>query len=109
MLTVKHGQTSEKVTKNPKRVEAGHKGIKNFIHKLEEDTDDAENGSGDNTNTSNETSSPTNNANIENITTTTKLNDTYICGLGMLAVLANGVCVLIACKTSQAKNKKTSQ
>ena len=31
------GKTSEKVTKDPKRVEAGRKGRKNFMNKLKED------------------------------------------------------------------------
>ena len=37
---------------------------------------------------------------------TTRSNDTYVYGVGILAVLAIGVCVFFACNTSQAKNKK---
>ena len=33
-------------------------------------------------------------------------NDTYFYGVGILAVLANGVCVFFAYNPSQAKNKK---
>ena len=112
-------KTSEKVTKDPKCVEAGCKDRKNFMNKLKEDiSDNAKKGSGDTTNTSNETTcltnnasnettSPTNNTSNETIstnnTTTTRSNDNYIYGVGMLAVLAISVCVFF---TSQAKNKK---
>ena len=34
---------------------------------------------------------------------TVQSNDTYVCGLGMLAVLAIGVCVFFAYNNSQAK------
>ena len=35
-----------------------------------------------------------------------KSNDTYVYGVGILAVLAIGVCVFFAYNASQAKNKK---
>ena len=45
-------------------------------------------------NTSNETTSTTNTASTPaTSTTTTRSNDTYVYGIGMLAVLAIGVCV----------------
>ena len=37
---------------------------------------------------------------------TTRSNDTYIYGIGMLAILAIGVCVFFVYNTSQAENKK---
>ena len=37
---------------------------------------------------------------------TTRSNDTYVYGVGILAVLAISVCVFFSYKTSQAKNKK---
>ena len=36
----------------------------------------------------------------------TATSNTYIYGVGILAVLASGVCVLFAYNTSQAANKK---
>ena len=41
-------------------------------------------------------------------TATTRSNDTYVYGVGILAVLAIGVCVFFAYKNSQAKNQKTT-
>ena len=50
----------------------------------------------DTTNSSNETTS----------VTTTRSNDTYIYGVGIIAVLAIGFCVFFAYNTSHPKNKK---
>ena len=52
------------------------------------------------TNTSNETTSPTNNTSNETTsptsnTTTTRSNDTYVYGVGILAVLAIGACIFL--------------
>ena len=115
-------KTSEKVTKDPKHVEAGRKGRKNVMNKLREDIlNDAKRGSRDTINTSNETgdiTGPANNASNEttsptniattpaNNTTTTRSNDTYVYGIGMLVVLAIGACVFFAYSTFQPKNKK---
>ena len=64
---------------------------------------------GDTTNGSNETTSATNNSSIETTsvtnTTTTRPNDTYVYGIGIIAVLAIGVCVFFAYSTFP-KNKK---
>ena len=95
------------------------------MNKLKESIlNDAKKGSRDTTNASNETTSPTNNASNDttsatntaatpvtstNSTTTTRSNDTYVYGVGMLAVLAIGLCVFFAFfayNTSQAENKK---
>ena len=57
-------------------------------------------------NASNETTSPANN------TTTTRSNDTYVYGVGILAVLAIGVCVFFTYNTFQPKkliNEKQDQ
>ena len=105
-------KTSEKVTKDPKRVKAARKGRENYMNKLKESIlNDAKKGSGDTTNASNETTSATNTATIPatsaNITATTRrTNDTYVYGVGILAVLAIGVCVSFAYYTFQPKNKK---
>ena len=40
---------------------------------------------------------------------TVQSSDTYVYGVGILDVLAIGVCVFFAYNTSQAKNKQTSQ
>ena len=100
-------KTPEKVTKDPKRVEAARKSREKYMNKLKQkilndakkssrDTTDASN---ETTNGSNETSSPTNNASNETTTpatsTTTRSSDTYVLGVGILAVLAIGVCVFL--------------
>ena len=64
------------------------------------------------TNSSNETTSVTNNASNETIsvtnTATTRSNDTYVYGIGIVAVLAISVCVCVffAYNTFQPKFKK---
>ena len=61
------------------------------------------------TNSSNETTGATNNSSNETTsvtnTTTTRSNDTYVYGVGIIAVLAIGVCVFFA-YNSFPKNKK---
>ena len=102
---------SEKITKDPKRVEAGRKGRENYMNKYKESIlNDAKKGSGDTTNISNETTSPTTNTSNEtpNATnetasakTTTRSNNTYVYGVGILAAFAIGVCVFFAHNTFQ--------
>ena len=63
---------------------------------------------GDTTITSNETTDATTNASNEstisiNNTTTIRSNDTYAYGVGVLAVLAIGVCVFFGYNTFQPK------
>ena len=105
-------KTSEKITKDPKRVEAGRKGKENYMNKYKESIlHDAKNGSRDTINTSNETTNATNTAttpatSTNHTTTTTRSFDTYVYGVGILAVLGIGVCVFFAYNTYQAKNKK---
>ena len=98
-------KTLEKITKDPKRVETARKGREKYMNKCKEIIlNDAKKGSGDTTNANNETTTPATSTN--NTTTTTRLNDIYIHGVGMLAVLAIGVCIFFEYNTSQAKNKK---
>ena len=103
-------KTSQKVTKDkdPKRVDAGCKGSENFMKKMKENILNYAKGGGDTINSSNETISHTtnssnkttsarNNASNETTsitnTTTTRSNDTYVYGVGILAVIPIGVCV----------------
>ena len=68
---------------------------------------DVKKGSGDTSIASNETTSTTNTATTHaNSTTNTTTSDTYIYGVGILAVLAIGVCIFFAYNISQAANKK---
>ena len=104
-------KASQKVTKDkdPKRVDAEQKGCENFRKKMKENIlNDAKKCGVDTTNSSNETTSPTTNSSNETTSvtnkasnettgvtnaTTTGSNDTYVYGVGTLAVLAIGVCV----------------
>ena len=93
-------KTSQKVTKDPKRVEAARKGKENYMNKLKVSIlNDGKKGSGDTSNASNETTSTTN-------TDTTRPGNIYIYGAGILAVLAIGACVFSVYSTSQAATKK---
>ena len=97
-------KTSQKVTidKDSKCVDAGRKGRENFMKKVKKNIlNDAKKGGGDTTNSSNETTSPTtgvtssssNKTSSVTNTATIRSNDAYIYGVGILAVLAIGVCV----------------
>ena len=103
-------KSSEKITKDPKRVAAALKGREKYMNKLKESIlIDAKKGSGNTTNASNETISATNTATTpvtSTNSTTTRSNGTYIYGVGLLAVLAIGVCVFFAHTAFQPKNKK---
>ena len=82
------------------------------MNKLKESVlNDAKKGGGDTTNASNETINASNETtcatNTATILATTRSNDTYVYSVGILAVLAIGVCVFFA--YSQGKKKKTSQ
>ena len=105
---------SQKGTKNP-RFEVAHKGRENYMNKLKESIlNDANKGSGDASNASNEITSTTSNASNKttsttntvttpatsnNSTATTISSDTYVYGVGILAVLAIDVCVFLAYNT----------
>ena len=100
-------KASEKVTKNPKRVEAARRGRKKYMNKLKESIlNDAKKGGGDTTNASSETTSATNTTTNPAVSTTTRPNDKYVYGVGMLPVLAIVVCVFFAYNIFQPKKKK---
>ena len=92
-------KTSQKVTKDPKRVEAARKSRENYMNKVKENIlNDARKGGEDASNASNETTCATNTAtapptSTTSTTTTTRSSDTCVYGLGILAVLAIIVCV----------------
>ena len=109
-------KTPEKVRrdKDPKRVEAAHKGREKYMNKLSKSIlNDVKKGSGDTTNASNEATSATNNASNETTsvtnTATTRSNDTYVYGVGIFAVLVIGACVFFAYNTSQAKKQANEE
>ena len=114
-LKVNRDKTSQKVTKDkdPKRVEAGHKGRGNYMKKMNKDIlNDAKKDGRDTTKSSNETASSIINSGNETTSVTTKSsnetttvpttrsNDTYIYGSGIITILAIGVCVFFAYNTS---------
>ena len=106
---IKLDKTSE-VTKDPKHVEATRKGREKYMNTSKESIlNDVKKSSGGSTNASNETTSATNNSSNEATsvtnTATTRPNDTYVYGIGILAVLAIGVCVFFEYNTFQPKNK----
>ena len=104
MLKINIDKTSEKATKDPERVEAARKGREKYMNKLKESIlNDAKEGGGDTTNASNETINARNETTSTNNNTTTRSVDTYVYGVGILAVLAIGACVFF---TYQVKNKK---
>ena len=109
-------KTLQKVIKDkdPKRVDAGRKGRENLMKKMKENIlNDAKKGGGNTTNSSNESTSPTTNS--SNKTTsitnsaTTRSNDTYVYGVGIIAVLAIGVCVFFAYNTFPKNKKQANQ
>ena len=89
-------KTSRKVTKDPKRVEPARKARENCRIK-ENILNYAKQGGGDASNASNKTTSATNTATASASSTTStatkRSSDTYVYGIGILAVLAIGVCV----------------
>ena len=113
----KMDKTSKKVTKDkdPKHAETGRRSRENFMKKMKENILNKKGGR-DTTNSSNETTSATNNSSNESTsvtnTTTIRSIDTYVYGVGILAVLAIGVCVFFGYSTFQPKkiiNEKQDQ
>ena len=109
-------KTPEKVRrdKDPKRVEAAHKGREKYKNKLNKNIlNDVKKGSGDTANASNEATSATNNASNETTsvtnTATTRSSDTCVYGVGIFAVLAIGACVFFAYNTSHAKKQANEE
>ena len=107
-LEINMDKTSQKVTKEPKRVEAACKGRENYTNKMKQSIlDDAKKGSGNTSSANNETTDATNtNTAPANSTTNTATSYTYVYGVGILPVLAIGVCVFFTYNTSQTANKK---
>ena len=104
-LKINMGKTSQKVTKDPKRVKAARKGRENYMNKLKESISNDVKKDGSNAN--NETISTSNSATSPaNSTTNIATSDTYIYGVGIFVFLAIGVCVFFAYNNSQAANKK---
>ena len=101
-------KTSKKVTKDPKRQERGKKSHETYMKRLKEEilednqmpTPSISSSTSDPTRS---TSSSTRDPTPSTPSNTTRSNDTYVYGVGMLAVLAIGVCVFFV---YQAKNKK---
>ena len=101
-------KTSEKVTKDPERQERDRKSHEMYMRRLKqkilEDHQLPTPSPTDRPTLS--TSSSTDNSKPFTPSHTMRSIDTYIYGVGILAVLAIGVCVFFAYNNSQAKNKK---
>ena len=97
-------KTSEKVAKDSKRQERGKKSHETYMKRLKEKIlEDNQRPSPPSTDR------PTRSAPSSTPSTpfhNTRCSDTYVYGVGILAVLAIGDCVFFAYNTSQAKNKK---
>ena len=107
-LKINMVKTSQKVTKDPKRVEAARKGREIYMNKLKKNIlNDGKKGSEDTSSASNETTSGTNTAaapiTSTTSTATTRSSDTYVYGIDIFAVLVIGVCVFFT------YNKKVGQ
>ena len=102
-------KTSEKVTKDPKRQERGKKSDKTYMKRLTEKIlEDNQLPTPSPTDRSTpSTSSSTGDLTPSTPSHTTRPNNTYVYGVGILAVLVIGVCVFFKYNASQAKNKKT--
>ena len=108
-------KTSEKVTKDPKRQERGKKSQETYLKRLKKEIlEELSTSAGDpmlptsspTGNSTPSTSYSTGNSTPSTLSHTTKSNDTYVYGVGILAILAIGVCVFFAYNTFQPKNKK---
>ena len=107
-------KTSGKVTKDPKRQERSKKSHETYMKWLKEKilrdnqlcTPSPTDRPTPSTSSSTGNSMPSTPATSTNNTTTARLNDTYVYGVGIFAVLAIGVCLFFTYNTSQAKNKK---
>ena len=104
-------KTSQKVTKNPRRVGRGKKSYGTHMKRLKEKilennqlpTLSTSSCTGDPTpSTSSSTGDPTPSTPFHTI----RSNDTNVYGVGILAILAMGVCVFFTYNTFQRKNKK---
>ena len=108
MLKINTDKTSEKVKKDPKRQERGKKAYETHMKKLKKQIlKDNQLPTPSPTNRPTpSTSSSTGNSTPSTPSHHARPNDTYVYGVGILAVLTTGVCVFFACNTFQPKNKK---
>ena len=90
-------KTSEKVTKDPRRIERGKKLYETRMKRLKEQILQ------DNQVPTLSTSSCTGSLTPSTSSHTTRSNNSYVYGIGVLVVLAIGACVLFTYNTSQAK------
>ena len=104
LLKINMDKTSQKVTKDPKRQERGKKSHETYMKRLKEKI--LEDNQMPTPSTSSSTCDPTPSTSSSTDDPTpsmpshaTKSNDTYVYGVGMLAVLAIGVCVFFAYNT----------
>ena len=106
-------KTPEKVTKDPKRQERSKKShetcMKRLKEKILEDNQLPTPSPADRSTPSTPSSTPPTSSSTGDPTSSTpshatKLNDTYVYGVGILAVLAIGVCVFFVYNTFQPKN-----
>ena len=107
-------KTSKKVTKDPKRQERGKKSHETYMKRLKEKIleDNQMTTSSSTSDLTPSTSSSTGDPTPSTPSHTTRSNDTYVYGVGILAVLAIGVCVFFAYNTSENKkqaNEKQDQ
>ena len=94
-------KTSKKVTKDPKRQERGKKSHETYMKRLKEKIME------DNQVARPSTSSSTGDPTTSTPCHATRSNDTYVYNVGILAVLAIGVCVFIL--RLKIKNKSMSK
>ena len=92
-------KTSKKVTRDPKRQERGKKSHEMYMKRLKEKILE------DNQLPTSSTSSSTGDPTPSTSSHTTRSNNAYVYDVGMLAVLAIGVCVFFA-YSNFPKNKK---
>ena len=113
-------KTSEKVTKDPTRVEQGKKSYKTHMKRLKEQileehqppTSSTSDPTPFTCHPTSSTCDPTSSTSSSTCdptpsTSSHRSNDIYVYGVGMLALLAIGVCVFFAYNTTQAKTKKS--
>ena len=101
-------KTSQKVTKDPKRQERGKKSHETYMKRLKEKIlEDNQLPTPPPTDRPPpSTTSSTGNSMPSTPFYATRSNDTYVYGIGILAVLAIILCVFFVYNTSQPKNKK---
>ena len=106
-------KTPEKVTKDPKRQERSKKSHETYMKRLKEKIlednqlptpSPADRSTPSTPSSTPPTSSYTGDPTSSTPSHATKLNDTYVYGIGILAVLAIGVCVFFVYNTFQPKN-----